>query len=216
MTGVCLCCEQNDAGRLYACDPCIDTIRRRLRELEQYVLILSITTMPLRTETSRRAPGYGSRSPARDDVIVALDHRSRAGGEGPDDEDQPTRSLVGGIAALAAFVRDEQQLPPPRGGPLLSRDVGYLLGHIVWCAGRDWIDELADDVHQLHAQARRLAGDAPPGPLGACIAVGCDGFVYAASIRTRDGREDGARCRHCGREYSGLDLVRLQVAQEAS
>lgn len=212
----CLVCQQNDAGHLYACEQCINTVRRQLRDLEQYVVILTVTTMPLRTGTSRRAPGYSSRSPARDDVIVMLDPRSRAGGDGPDDTDDPPRSIPGAIAALADFVRGEQQLPPPRSGPLLSRDVGYLLSQINWCASQQWIDDLADDIHQLHVQARRLAGDAPPGPLGACIAVGCEGSVFPASLRTREGREDGARCRNCGREYSGLDLVRLQVAQEVS
>jgi hypothetical protein len=216
MTADCLVCGQRDAGRLYACDDCIDLIRRRLRELETYALVLAVTLTPLRTGTSRRAPGYGSRSPARDDAIVMLDLRSRSGGEGPDDEDEPPRSILGGLAQIADWIREEQDVSRPSGPPILSREVGYLLGQISWCAGRQWVDELADDVHQLHVQARRLAGDAPPGPLGACIAVGCGGDVYAASLRTRDGREDGARCRACGREYSGLDLVRLQVAQEAS
>lgn len=216
MTANCLVCQQRDAGRLYACDQCVDLIRHRLRELETYALVLAVTLTPLRTGTSRRAPGYGSRSPARDDAIVMLDPRSRAGGEGTDDEDNPPRSILGGLAAIAAFVREEQQLVQPSGPPILSREVGYLLGQIVWCAGRQWVNEIADDIRELHLQARRLAGDTPPGPLGVCIAVGCGGDVFPCTLRSREGREDGARCRACGREYSGLDLVRLQVAQEAS
>lgn len=76
---ICLVCLKNDTHR-YACGDCSETARRRLRELELFAERLAIPAMlePTRGTTGRRSPGYGSRSPARDDVLVMLDHRSHA------------------------------------------------------------------------------------------------------------------------------------------
>ncbi|WP_189061144.1 hypothetical protein [Longimycelium tulufanense] len=215
-------CTDRDVGYTYACDRCVDDTRRRLRELEQYALVLTLTAGPLRAGTSRRAPGYTSRSPARDDVVVMLDVRSAGGAsvhrlhDPRDADEQPYRSILGSLAGIADWIREEQQVTRPSGPPQLVREVGYLLGQLAWCAQQQWIDELADDIRELHAQARQLAGDAPPRPLGTCIVVGCTGTVYPVQLRTVEGIHDGARCSICHRTYDGLDLVRLRVAQEAS
>lgn len=208
---ICHVCHRNDTHR-YSCGDCTATTRRRLRELELYAEWLATPTMlaPTRGTTGRRSPGYGSRPPARDDALVMLDPRST--GEdigGMDDEDAPLWSLLGTLHGLAHFVRAHCSDSGPR-RVTVSGEVGYLLGRLDWCATQRWAAEVAEDVRQLHAQARSLVGDQPPEPVGTCLEAGCDGDVYPARLRDPDGaRHDGARCKRCGCPYTGLDLVRL-------
>jgi hypothetical protein len=200
---LCLICDRA-AGHRYACHHCTDQMRRQLRELEDYAVILAATVGPLRGGPARRSPGYGSKSPARDDVIVMLDYRSRTGGEGDDDEESPMRSLVGGIRTLACWLREEAEQSDPRRWTLTS-EIAYLLGRIESCAMEQWVDELSSDIRELHGQARALSHDQPTGPLGTCLGVGCGGQVYRLTMPG----DDGARCSVCLRLYDGLDLVRL-------
>lgn len=98
----------------------------------------------------------------------------------------------------------------------ISGELGYLLGRLDWCATQQWVADLAEDVSQLHAQARAMAGDQPPAPIGRYRAEGCHGVVFPANLRDPGGsRSDGARCKHCGQPYTGLHLVSL-VPLEAS
>jgi hypothetical protein len=215
----CLICPE-DAGHRYACHGCVNRMRKQLRELEDYAVILACTMGPLRGGPSRRSPGYGSRSPARDDVIVALDVRSRAGdvdedGEAitrrPEDRDTWTRSIPGAIRQLACWLREEaDQSDPVRW--TLTTEIAYILGRIEACAMEQWVDDLASDIKELHAQARVLAGDPSPRPLGTCMVVECGGDVYRFE---RPGL-DGAQCRSCQRLYDGLDLLRLGAAAKGA
>lgn len=213
---ICLVCQRSDTHR-YSCDTCTETTRRRLRELELYAAWLATPTMlePTRGTTGRRSPGYGSRPPARDDVLVMLDHRSRTEPTGPDDEDTPVWSILGTLYAVATFVRGHVGDSVPR-RLTLAGELGYLLGRLDWCATQPWVDVIAADVRQLHAQARAVAGDRPPERLGTCTEQGCSGAVYPARLRDPDGtRVDGARCKRCGQPYTGLDLVGLAKRGEA-
>lgn len=227
----CLLCPDRDAGPgRYGCWDCVNTLLRVLRELENYTLMLAVSTTPARRRTERRAPGFGSRSPARDHVLAALDPRSLPGDVDADGRPLPhrpedtaawPRSITASIAGIAEWLRDEQDHPHPGGRSLFSRDLGYLRTALDWCSRQPWIDELADDLRELHAQARAHTGDAPPPPLGTCLNVGCEGLVYPATIghhdeHGEDGPRDGARCRDCRRVYDGLDLIRLHVAQDAA
>jgi hypothetical protein len=209
---ICLVCLRNDAHR-YSCDDCTNTTRRRLREIELYAQWLATPAMlePTRGTTGRRSPGYSSRPPARDDVLVMLDHRSRTEPTGPDDEDTPAWSILGTLYAVATYVRGHAHDHAPRRLTLAS-ELGYLLGRLDWCATQPWADVVLADVRQLHAQARAAAGDRPPNSLGTCTEPDCGGAVYPARLRDPDGsRYDGARCKRCGHPYTGLDLVRLRT-----
>lgn len=214
MTIRCLVCDHNDAGHRHACDQCVTKTQRQLRELETYDAVLYVFTTPSRNGIpSRGAPGYGSRSPARDDVIVATDLRSKGDPLGPDDTEQPILSIPAGVHWIANGVRHELQPTtpmPPRW--TVTTEVAYLLGQLPNVAMCTWVDRFAGMVSKLHKQARALAHDQPPRPLGTCLGVDCGGLVY----QTWRGDIEGARCSTCLRSYTGLDLVRLSVAQEAS
>lgn len=214
MTSLCIVprCNRGD-GRAaevpqdrYACTGCVTALRHTLRGIEVYAHLLTVMTVPMQGRGERRSPGFGSRSPARDDVIVALDYRSRTGGEEPDDEAQPTRSILGTLHQLARWIREEQDVNSPR-DISVTREVGYLLGAMEWCARQQWVDELAIDLRELHAQCRRLAGDQPPRPIGKCpTLVGedeCGTSLYMPTVG------DSVVCHGCKREWRRPEWERL-------
>jgi hypothetical protein len=208
MTVRCLLCDQRDAGHRYACDHCVTGLQRQLREIETYAAVLPILAQPGRSGMpSRGAPGYGSRSPANDDVIVAMDARSKGDPLGPDDTTSPIISIPAGVHYIANGVRHEQGWVTPLRWTITS-EVAFLLGRVPHAAMHQWVTTFATMVGKLHRQARALAHDQPPRPLGVCLGVDCDGQVYP--------RHDGARCNTCLRVYTGLDLARLGAAQEAT
>lgn len=211
MSITCLICDQDHAGYRYACHRCETGLQRKLRHLDVYSTWF-ITPQPYRGGAAgRRSPGYGSRSPARDDVIVAMDIRSDGDMRGPDDVPTPVISIPGGLRYLATWAtqRDGSHDTVPK---TITTCVAYLLGRVPHIAVSKDISWFADRVTILYNQARALANDQPPGPLGHCLGVDCAGTVL---VRHDDrGRPDGGRCDTCLRTYGGLDLVRLAVAQE--
>jgi hypothetical protein len=211
----CLVCE-HDSTRP-GCDDCRNRLATLLSELELYTVeLLPLMVQPARGQTGRMSPGYGSRSPGRDDVLAALDPRSRPGdvdedGEAitrrPDDAASWPRSLTSSAVTIAKWIAEEREELPPRsfGGAL-----DYIRGQLWWCAGRDDFGELFDDVAELHWQAREQSGDRPQKPLADCLDVTCDGKVFEG------GYKKPAKCAKCRRPYEGLDLVRLGVAEETA
>jgi len=212
----CLMCD-HEAGHRYACHNCTEQMRRWLRELEDYAVIIAITAGPLRDQTiGSIGAAFGTRVPARDDAMVILDYRSGAGAgvrrlrDPRDMEDEPVRSLPGSVHGIACWLREERDETEPRQWTIAS-ELRYLRATVEWCSIHQWVTELFDDLKELHTQARTVAYDRPPRPLGHCLEVTCDGSVYWLAAKGA-----GARCSSCGRPYDGLDLVRLGVAEEAS
>jgi len=217
---MCLVCRERDAHHRYACAHCVRGLQRQLRELETYVAVLVVLSAPVRKGMDGVAGGYGSRAPARDDVMTALDPRSGGGAavwrlrDPRDMDDAPVRSVTGSIRGIACWIRDVQDVTsPPRWS--FTSEIAYLMGQMDWAAMHSWIAELADDLTELHRQARVLARDQPPGPINGCLTVGCEGYVYPATLRESTGdTHDGARCARCRRVYSGTDLARLYASQQ--
>lgn len=193
----------------HLCPDCTETLRVRLRSCEDYIRILSAA--PVRGATSRRKPGYGSVSPARDDVISMMDRRSAITALSPDDEQDPPLNVVEVLGGWARIVDDEcyggTRRPATLGDALTT-----LLVSTEWMAAQPWIDECMTDLRNLHNQLRAVCGDSPPRSIASCNATfygpTCGGPVFAV--------ESGARCSSCAAHYDGLDLVRLRMAQEAA
>lgn len=212
----CLLCR-GDAHR-HACDGCVNDIRRRLREIELHAAWLATPTMlaPARGATSRRSPGYGSRPPLRLSALVMIDSRSRtepppvdeARGIGVD-EDNGVWPILGTLRVLAGHIRTVRGHQAPARADVTS-EIGYLITQVDWAADHAGIVELAEQIRTLHTQARAVAHDTPPAPLGPCLSVGCEGLVFPPPPR-----HDTAHCSACDRPYTGLGLVRLRLAQEA-
>lgn len=221
MSTQCLCCDTRDAGHRYACDRCVNDMRRWLTELEDYAVVIAVTMAPLAAGITEGSVGraFGSRAPADDAKATLLDYRSGAGAavyrlrDPRDMDDDPVRSLPGSVHGIACWLRSERDESEPVRWTLAS-ELRYLRTAVDWCAQQQWVDELHADLKELHGQARMLAKDTPPGPLGHCLTVGCEGVVFPATIKDSDGRHDGGRCSACSRPYTGPDLVRLGVSEE--
>ncbi|WP_033288270.1 hypothetical protein [Amycolatopsis jejuensis] len=217
--GKCHVCRQKDATSVaYSCNDCVNRLIRLVREIVVYAtLILPFMVEPGRGMTGRMSPGYGPHSPARDDVIAALDPRSLAGdvdehGDAvtrrPDDAGSWVASIPGRLRYLADAIAEERDESRPGGN--LDTDADYVTRNAWWLGGQDWVDDAVGDLTELHHMARQLAGDAPQRALGACLTVTCDGQVHWAGV----GKP--AQCKACKRTYDGLDLVRLEAAQETA
>lgn len=215
--GICLVggCTR-ETWHTYACEQCTERVRRQLREIETHTQIMTATRSPGRSGSpgERRSPGFESRSPARDDVLVALDYRSSPTASGPDDQDNPVRSVLGTLHGITRWLREMQGVDEPRTPPTVTSEIVWLLPQIEWCAAQQWVDELAADVAELHRQTRRLAADAPPKAVGRCLMTGCVGTVYTALLVAREGgRIEGGRCAECRCLYDWLHLVRIRVIE---
>ena len=215
----CLMCDR-DAGHRYACHHCTEGMRRWLRELEDYAAVIMSTMAPASGQpVGSVGSAFGSRPPVSVEKVTFLDYRSGAGAavwrlrDPRDMDDEPIRSLPGSIHGLAVWLREESEVDEPAKWTLVS-ELHYLLGQVDSCAYSQWVSELYSDIRELHQQGRRLARDTPPGPLGHCLTVGCEGVVFPATINDSDGKHDGGRCSVCQRPYTGPDLVRLGVSEE--
>jgi hypothetical protein len=131
---------------------------------------------------------------------------------GAEEHDHVT-SLPSAVHAIACWVREEHETDGPSSWTLVS-EIRYLVSAVDRCALAQWVDDLHGEIRELHHQARLLAHDAPPGPLGTCLSVGCGGTVFPATVKDSAGRHDGGRCSACSRPYTGPDLVRLGVSEE--
>jgi len=224
MSTRCLCCDKNDAGHRYACDRCVNDMRRWLTEMEDYTAIL----LAMRGSIGSKPHGsigvsFGSKPPTPLTPIAALDSRSTTAAEverkSPDfdpvgvDEHDYVRSLPSAVHGIAAWLREERETSEPTSWTLVS-ELRFVRVQLAACASEQWVQELHGDLRELHRHARSLAKDTPPGPLGHCLTVTCEGVVFPASIKDSDGRHDGGRCNACQRAYTGPDLVRLGVSEE--
>src|SRR5262249_12867765 len=183
-------CRGQPAEGYHICYGCIEAIHAQLREIEAYEQLMRILVRPMMRSDQRRAPVYGSASPANDDVLTALDLRSQYDNE----SDWP---IMRSICDLADWVRNTRE--EPRVSAYFPRDVVYLLDAVDWLAHYNAVVEVAMIIEDLHNRCRFLFGDAPPKRLGRCLR--CDtGNVYPY---------DGTRgiCGNCGQVYGGLALI---------
>jgi len=204
----CLLCDHRDSGHRYACHRCVRDAQRKLRELETYAAMLPGLTTPGRGTPGRGTPGYGSRSPARNDVIVTLDLRSKPDGDGPDDEDNPPHSIPREVRRLACWLREEFDETHPRRWTV-STEIAYLMTQIDRSACNQWIVELAAEIRALWTQARALAHDLPPRPLGPCpntTDAGECGAALFVPLYT-----DTVRCRSCRRTWARDEWLNLAM-----
>lgn len=220
----CLCCDKRDAGHKYACPQCVNDLRRWLTELEDYVaVILAMQGTIGGQATGSIGVSYRSKPPVSLTPMAMMDRRSTTADYvernspafdpvGAEDHDHVT-SLPEAVHAIATWIREERGAQEPRSWTLVS-ELRYLRGEVDGCAIEQWVDDLHSEIKELHHKARMLAHDAPPGPLGTCLSIECEGTVFPASVKDSSGRHDGGRCSACSRTYNGPDLVRLGVSEE--
>lgn len=226
MSQQCLLCSKDSQPGRARCHQCTESERRLLREIETYFIMLPALLVPAVTTPERRAPGFGSAPPLDLNVAVALDVRSKLwadrivdGVYEPDpevDEDEPGRSILVELESLARVRREDFGEEQPSKLATLCSEIAYLLGIAERCSFEPWVDEHAETIRGVHAYARALAKDKPPGPIGECLKVGCGGMVFwCRDVIIRGESFDAGRCASCNEEYCGARLLRVKV-KEAS
>jgi hypothetical protein len=196
--------KQADPHKL-VCFNCSNRVLRHLAELEDYLPHLSL----LKTVTGEpgRKVGFGSQSPANDTAIHHTDWRT-------------TPSALDGMGAVATVhewakqVRADQGLDCPRGLSVFS-ELHALRTHHAWIMAQPWVADYAQELRDIHAAVRQVANDPIPRAVGRCITIRKGGECGADVYELPDA--SGVKCsdRACGRIYTGLDLDRLRIAQEA-
>jgi hypothetical protein len=212
VTALCLVCPtdrpQQPAPGLLVCGKHLERTRTHLTVIRDTAPRLSL--IPVSKPGARRAPGFVSTAPANLDILVATDYRSGAGASAVrlrdprDSSDTPTRSLPGALHHLAQWVREDANLPVPPEPPTFDRECGFLLSWLDWSAAREWFDDLADDLAELHTQIRWLAGAPRSRRLGTCPQTIKDGRCGATLYLPPDA--DQVHCRACGYRWDLLDL----------
>lgn len=220
--GACLLCRPPIEGRPWrladqgyvTCSSCLD----RLREL-----ITDIVTRCGRLDPapqhdggdpgSRGAPGFGSRSPARDHVISMLDRRSSesayvwvaADGRVHQESEHPTLSVFGVFDTIAWEIADARGIDGPPDGSGVDALSRWVDRHLDWLTRQTMVVEVAERLRRLRGQLMPVTGD-PRIKVGSCpntIDEGehtrtCGGQLFATANMSPD---DVIRCVSCRREW---------------
>lgn len=198
--------KEAEAPRL-VCFACSNRILRHLHELETYLPTLSLIKT-VGAQGGGRKPGFGSSSPANDTAIHHTDWRT-------------TPSALDGIGAVATVhewatnVRDGQGLKPPASLSFWG-EIHALRHNHAWIVCQPFVDDYARELREIHSAVRAAANDPIPRSVGTCISILRHGECGADVYELPDA--SGVKCCSpaCGRVYTGLDLDRLRVSQEAS
>ena len=184
------------------CFHCGNKILASLHWIEECLPILDASKgSPSR---DRRTSGFGPCSPIRDDVVVARDPRSKWDGE------SSPLAMLGAWGRLVALSRRMTQ--PSR--ITVKGEVAFLRANHAWIVQQAWVGVYAEELTAAAHAVRRLAGLSNEGPVGQCMVVRPDGDCGGRVFHTKD--RSAVRCDRCGREYEGLAMVRLELAQRAS
>jgi hypothetical protein len=163
-----------------------------------------------------RPPGFESTPPINLHIRAQLDPESKPFPLGPDDVDRPPLSVdrtLGYWWALAIKARGD-------------------LGDLDWLVHQPWVENYVRDLRTLAAQLRAATGDPPPKPVARCLRVlglgdrellycGEDLFMPPTEPRgddepIRPNEMPEIRCPNprCGHTYTGVELLRLKLANE--
>lgn len=145
------------------------------------------------------------RSPARMDVLVLRDVRSRE----QDDEDPDGnhgRGVLEVLGSWARIVREARDLAAPDKPATVTSERGILVAHLDWCLSQDWVDELYADVRAVWALLKSAHGERAPKPQARCWVPQEDGSLCGGPIWADPG---AAWCGTCRTSWSGADLLRI-------
>jgi hypothetical protein len=201
-----LCDRRPATPRSLCCPGCPRRLGEALEELLDGYLRLSPAPVKGGGQGGGRAPGFGSRSPARDDVLALTDRRGYA------DPDQP-----GALIGVPVVLRTWRERVREAGYGDLDPDAVQELA--AW-----WeLPDLAAAIRGSLAHVRRALGEAEQTvPVGACpllpaelldpdeladltpveLATPCGGEVRARAFGA------DARCARCSTSWRGEDELR--------
>ena len=197
--------EPEDAAIGYLCRRHYNRIGQVLTQITE-LSALQPYLNPRSGESKMGGPTIHSPAPGNLHTAALTDRRARNDG---DDIPNPGEALYG----WCRMVEEENQAPLRSG--TIAGMCNYLHAHRHWIAQQSWCDDYAQDLDHLHRALAQGAGDTMwPKPVAACMTPGCGGEKPTPLYNTIG--VDSLSCPRCKRTYSGLDLVRLHVANDTS
>jgi hypothetical protein len=181
---LCISCDLRESGReSLLCAGCVRRLREHLDEIGRGFGRLDAAPGAAPVSAGPRAPGFESRSPARDDVLVLTDRRRvHRAAHDPDTARNAPASLVTVVLHWADEARDAELIGPPqrvfevdrRGqARVLPRrvvDECALLADRAERLGREWwAGDMCRDLDAAARHLRRALGEHEATiPLGEC------------------------------------------------
>jgi hypothetical protein len=139
------------------CSACYDRIHRWLSPIAVNTdgrpdsipgLYALLDATPGEAGPGRRAPGFGSRSPANDHIIAMTDQRSIRVASGD------PHSVPGVLGSWCREIFEERQLVPPK--RTVADMARFLDTHLDWLSRQDWIADFHCELRELHSQLRSI------------------------------------------------------------
>lgn len=197
------------------CGACVNRLAWMLHDIPDLFAMLDDVIEPGATglDPTPRAPGFDSKSPARDDVIVLRDNRTTA----VDDGDP--HSVIELLASWADNVRDDLGHEPAGQPVTVAGEARLLSANLGWIVAQSWVSDFAEEITELHRTLRRVTGDrVRTVELGTCpnIRTTSAGVerVCGAVLRVTT-EDDTAKCRRCGHVWPRQTWLRLSRANPA-
>lgn len=208
---LCLICSTVDKPRratpgYRTCDRCADRIRETLSELPGLYATLTAeeALLPVVGLDGRRGPGFGSRSPANDQVICMTDPRTTW-----TETDRIHNPLVV-VESWARMVREDVGMTPPDTPATIHGEVDLLIKRLDFITRQEWVDEFWKELREVHGQLKSVNGEHRPVPVGKCPSLlpngkECGTPLYAPL------HGDVIKCPHkpCGREWTRREWTHL-------
>ncbi|MPZ84022.1 MAG: hypothetical protein GEV28_27960 [Actinophytocola sp.] len=184
------------------CGRCANRLAWRLHDIPDLFAMLDEFVVPgvVGAAGGRRAPGFSSRSPARDDVIALRDRRTTV------DEEGDPHSALELLAAWADNVRDDLALDMPAGARSVVGEARLLSAHLGHIAAAGWVTAFAEEISELHQALRRVTGtaarivDLGPCPADTADTETGDLSTCGAALRAELDAE-ACQCRRCGASW---------------
>ena len=178
----CLACGAPILDTTHLCTQCITGTTVALRE----IATLADAFSPVIGSPGlggRRSPGFGSRSPGRDEVISALDPRCDG--------------IAGILSAWAHWAHGSRQ------SWQLRAACAYLAAQVRVIATRDVAGDFVHEIAACKRDALALAGMGKQRSVGPCLIDTCSGAVHSRPDT------NGAECDTCGAYWSESALHEL-------
>jgi hypothetical protein len=141
-------------------------------------------------------------------AAALTDRRNSAAIEPGDIPDVP-----GSLAGWVDNVAEERHLTGTRPATVYGA-TRYLELHLAWIAAQPWVDEFDADMRVIRQALSAATKQPKVMPVGRCPVLTDDG--ECGTPLYNNPHSDAIRCRTCRNEWSGHELIRLRLLQEAS
>lgn len=181
------------------CDRCADLIRECLAEiLTLYATVAAPgALLPQVSDGARRAPGFGSRSPANDTTIVLTDKRTTW-----TEESRYHNPLVV-LESWARMVREDVGMKPPATRATVTSEVGLLVKRLDFITRQSWVDDMWKELREVRGELRDFNGIPKPRRVGTCkvMVERNDEWVECGTPLWAPVEGDVIKCRGCKEEW---------------